>query len=304
MLGEVFYWIFNMSLIASLTGCLVLLLRRIRAVPRRISVFFWLVPFVRMCVPFGLNSPFSLMSLLMRHTTKTITVYEPTELLSFSIMNTLQAANTYFPITYRTKSLETVFGTAGLIWITAAAAILLALLLLYVSTMKEIRDARQLEGNVYLSEKVMGPAVYGILKPRIVLPASYAGQDLRYVLQHERTHVSRADNLWRLLGFFAAALHWFNPLSWIFLKAFLADLELACDERAVVAYGTSERKAYASALLICAEEKSLFASAFGGAKIRMRIESVLSYRRMTGAALICFAVLTAVIIYVMITNAG
>ena len=146
--------------------------------------------------------------------------------------------------------------------------------------------------------------MYGIIRPRIVLPAAMEGQDLTYILHHERTHIRRADNLWRLLGFFSAALHWFNPLSWVFLKAFLGDLELACDERAVAAYGEAERKEYARTLLACAEQKSVFASAFGGAKVRTRIENVLSYRKMTGAAAVSFALLTAAVIWVMITNAG
>ena len=304
MLGEVFYWIFNMSLIASFMGCLVLLLRQIKAAPRRISAFLWLVPFLRMCVPFGIGSRLSLMSLLARYTTRTVTVWQPADPISFSFMNVMMGANEYFPITYKVQLLEPLFRTAGVIWIIVTLAILLALGILYAATCREIRDARRLEGNVYLSEKVSGPAVYGIIRPRIVLPAVMEGQDLTYILQHERTHIRRADNLWRLLGFFAAALHWFNPLSWIFLKAFLGDLELACDERAAAAYGEAERKAYARTLLACAEQKSVFASAFGGEKVRTRIENVLSYQKMTGLAAASFAVLTAAVIWVMIANAG
>ena len=304
MLGEVFYWIFNMSLIASLMGCLVLLLRRIKAVPRRIAAFLWIVPFVRMCVPFGVGSRFSLMSLLARYTTRTVTLWQPADPVSFSLTNVMMAANEYFPITYKVQLLEPLFRTAGVIWAVVSLAILLALGILYAATRREIRDARRLEGNVYLSEKVAGAAAYGIIRPRIVLPAAYEEQNLMYILQHERMHIRRVDNLWRLLGFFAAALHWFNPLSWIFLKAFLGDLELACDERAVAAYGEAERKEYARTLLACAEQKSVFASAFGGAKVRTRIENVLSYKKMTGLAAAAFAVLTAAVIWVMITNAG
>ena len=57
MIGEIFYWIFNMSLVASLMGIIVLLLRKIRSVPKRYAVFLWIIPFFRMCVPLGLNNP-------------------------------------------------------------------------------------------------------------------------------------------------------------------------------------------------------------------------------------------------------
>ena len=121
---------------------------------------------------------------------------------------------------------------------------------------------------------------------------------------HEAIHVRRGDNLWRLIGFTVAAVHWFNPMSWVFLKFFLTDLELACDEAAASRIDEGERKEYAAALLRCAAGGDVFASAFGGAKIRTRIEHVLSFRRMTAVSAVGSAVLAAVIAYVLLTNAA
>ena len=135
------------------------------------------------------------------------------------------------------------------------------------------------------------------------LPASFADTDREYVLQHERTHIRRCDNLWRLIGFLLTAIHWFNPLSWLFLKVFLADLELACDERAVSKYNNDERKEYARTLLNCAQSKNVFVSAFGGAKVRTRIENVLSYKQMTLVSAVGFTLLI-MRIYTLLTNAG
>lgn len=45
MLHEVFYWIFNMSITASITGLLVVLLRLIKAIPRRVIKILWVIPF-------------------------------------------------------------------------------------------------------------------------------------------------------------------------------------------------------------------------------------------------------------------
>ena len=58
MLGRVCYWIFNMSIIATFMGLLVLLIRRFKGIPRRILVFLWAVPFLRMCFPLGINSKY------------------------------------------------------------------------------------------------------------------------------------------------------------------------------------------------------------------------------------------------------
>lgn len=304
MLQEVFYWIFNMSITAALTGILVMLVRMIKKIPRRIMVFLWLVPFLRMTVPLGLNSPYSLMTLISKITTKTIVVFQPTEDISFSMMNSVMAANTYFPITYKVNILDDIFGVASVIWIIVSLAILLMLIIIYFTTIHEIKDSTHLKDNVYLSEKVTSPAVYGIIRPRIILPLSYKDKDIELIIQHEKTHIRGLDNLWRMIAFMVVAVHWFNPLAWMFLRALLADLELSCDERVLVKPGVDRSKEYATALLECRQGPTVFASAFGGARIRTRIENVLSFRKLTWISLVAFVALIGIIFYVLLTNAG
>ena len=304
MLQEVFYWIFNMSITAALTGILVMLVRMIKKIPRRIMVFLWLVPFLRMTVPLGLNSPYSLMTLISKITTKTIVVFQPTEDISFSMMNSVMAANTYFPITYKVNILDVIFGVASVIWIIVSLAILLMLIIIYFTTIHEIKDSTHLKDNVYFSEKVTSPAVYGIIRPRIILPLSYKDKDIELIIQHEKTHIRGLDNLWRMIAFMVVAVHWFNPLAWMFLRALLADLELSCDERVLVKLGVDRSKEYATALLECRQGPTVFASAFGGARIRTRIENVLSFRKLTWISLVAFVALIGIIFYVLLTNAG
>lgn len=304
VIGEVCYWLINMSIVASFMGLIVMLLRKIRFIPRRVSVFLWIIPFLRMTVPVGLNSPYSLMSLVSRFTTRTVTVYQPSDDIAFSFSNSIRAAESYSPITYKVNILGTVFSVAGMIWIVVSLALLIALTLIYVSTKNAVADSRHLESNIFFSDKVDSPAVYGIIRPKIIIPGSYKDMELKYIIRHEKTHIKRLDNLWRILGFITASVHWFNPLSWVFLKAFLNDLELACDEMAVSGYDKEERKEYARTLLSCSGSKSLLVSAFGGAKVRTRIENVLSYKKMTAFSALGFALLVVVIIFTLITNAG
>lgn len=304
MLQEIFYWIFNMSIMAAITGIFVLLIRLVKKIPRRLMVVLWVIPFLRMTVPFGLNSPYSLMSLLSKITTKTIVVYQPTEDVGFSVTNCVMAADTYFPITYKVNILENIFKVASVIWIIVCLAILLMLAVIYFITLYEIKDAAHLRDNIYLSEKIISPAVYGIMKPKIILPASYKDRDIELVILHERMHIHSADNLWRVLAFFIVAVHWFNPLCWLYLKLFLADLELSCDERVLTKIGDSRTKDYALSLLESRQGVTVFASAFGGAKIRTRIENILSFKKMTWFSLTVFAALLGMIFYVLLTNAG
>ena len=304
MLQEVFYWIFNMSITAALTGVLILLIRQIQKIPKRIAVFFWTVPFLRMTIPLGLNSSYSLMSLLSRINTRTVVVYQPTEGIAFSMMNSVMAANSYFPITYKVNLLERVFHIASVIWIIASLAILLMLTVIYCTTIHEVKDCIHLRDNIYLSEEVVSPAVYGILRPRIILPALYKDRDIVYIIEHEKMHIRSLDNLWRILAFAITAVHWFNPFCWLFLNKFLADLELACDERVVAKLGADCSKEYASALLDSRRGATVFASSFGGAKIRTRIENILSFKKLTWISVTVFIALISVIFYVLLTNAG
>lgn len=304
MLQEVFYWVFNMSIMASITGVLIMLVRSIKKIPRRLVVFLWLIPYLRMTIPFGLNSPYSLMSLLSRIETKTVVVYQPIEEVPLTMMNSVGAANSYFPITYKVNILEKVFGAASVIWIVVFFVILLTLAVIYFTTLHEMRDAVLLRDNIYLSDKIISPAVYGIGKPRIILPMSYKDKDIELVILHEKMHIRRADNLWRILAILIVSAHWFNPLCWVFLKLFLEDLELSCDERVLVKLGGHCVKEYALSLLESGQSMTIFTSAFGGAKIRTRIENILTFKKMTWFSLTVSFTLIAAIFYVLLTNAG
>lgn len=117
-------------------------------------------------------------------------------------------------------------------------------------------------------------------------------------------HIRRADNLWRTLAFLIVASHWFNPLCWLFLKLFLTDLELSCDECVLERLGDNHAKEYALSLLESRQGTTVFCSTFGGAKIRTRIENILSFRKMTWLSLAVFTVLIVMISHVLLTNGG
>ncbi len=304
MLGEIFYWVFNMSIATAVCGLAVLLIRCVKKIPRRVAVWLWLIPFIRTCVPVGITGKYGLMSFISRFTTKTVTIYPITDDTAFTMMNSVMGANGYFPITYKVDLLGSVFRIGGCVWVTVGVALILTFAVIYAVTIREIGNASHWRDNVYLSDKISVPAVYGIVRPRIVLPREYGEQELIYILLHEQTHIKRGDNLLRMLAFFLTCVHWFNPLCWLFLKLLYTDMELACDEAVLAKCDKEQRKAYAHTLVSSVEKTNVFASAFGGAKIRLRIENILSYKKMTAVSLVGFAALFAVIAYILLTNAA
>ena len=304
-MGDVLYWLLNMSIIGSVAGLFVLLIRLIKALPRRFINLLWAIPLLRFCVPFGLGGKYGLMSLLPRYVVKTVPVFEaPSSSFYISGANSIQAANGSFPIKYKIDLLADVFRYASIVWAVIAAALLIAMTVIYIATLSELKDAERLHGNVYCSDKITSPAVYGIFRPKIIIPVSYKDSaDLDLIPMHERQHIKRLDNFFRVAAFVVAAVHWFNPLAWLFLKLYLSDSELACDESVLSKLDEDGRKQYAYALLDAHKSKTVFASAFGGAKLRTRIERIVSFKKMTVISAAGLSVLAAVIAYILLTNA-
>ena len=304
MLGEIFYWIFNMSIAATICVMPLLLLRLIKKIPRRIFIWLWLVPFIRMCIPVGISSKYGIMALLSKFTTKTVTIVQIGDDSALTMMNHVMGANSYFPITYKVNLLEDLFNIASVVWLVVALAAILALAIIYFVTLGEVRDAKKLKNNIYISDKIKTPAVYGIIKPKIILPIEYQESELNYILMHENAHIKRKDNLVRLFAFIIVCVHWFNPFAWLLLKLLYSDIELACDESVLSNCNETERKEYAYTLLSTAEKTNVFAASFGGSKIRIRIENILSYKKISVFSIVAFSSLIMAICYVLLTNAS
>lgn len=304
MLHEIFYWLLNMSILGGFVSIIVILLRRIRKLPRGFVYILWVIPMIRFALPYVINSKYSLMTIVSKLATRTVVVYDsPGPLPPFSATNSILAAKSYFPIVYKTNLFKDVLQTASILWVIIMTAFMLTALLLYYFTKKEIKDATHLKNNIYISDKITAPALYGIIGPKILLPKGISDEDIPYVILHERIHELRCDNLWRVIAILICCIHWFNPLVWISLRYFFEDMELSCDSRVLKAMTGDEQRGYANALLNCSTNRSLFITAFGGAKIRVRIENILSYRKLTFVTSISFGILLLAIIAVLITNA-
>lgn len=293
-----------MSIVATISGLIILLIRRIKRIPRRIIMVLWLIPFLRMLIPVGIGSKYGIMSLISKFATKTVTVFEFSDFGSISMTNCVRSAESYFPITYKVNILEDVFQFISVIWIVIVIAFVIAFIILYAMTIYELKDSEHLRGNIYLSHKTESPAVYGIVRPKIIVPYYLKEKDLTFIVMHEKIHIKRLDNLWRILAFITAAFHWYNPLSWVFLKCFLSDIELSCDEKVISKCSEENKKAYALSLIEFAENKNVLVSGFGGAKMRVRIENILSYRRISVISYMGFSLLVGLISFVLLTNAS
>ena len=304
MLGNGFYWIFNMSILSSVVGLVIFLVRRIKGIPRRLAVLFWIIPFIRMVVPVAVNTKYSLMTLLNGVMLKTVIVSQPTEAVEVSQVNFPRLLTSYDPMEYKADYLKKGFDIAGLLWIVGCVLLLVFFAIQYVLAMRTARFSECYKDNIRFSKEAAYPAVYGVIKPVIIIPASYEGRELKNIILHEQTHIKRHDNLWRVIALITVSIHWFNPFAWVFLKAFFSDIELACDECAIKDLNAEEQKDYALTLLDSVESRSLMVSPFGGAKISNRIRNIVNFKHVTIGSAICFALLLVVISVLLLTNAA
>lgn len=108
-------------------------------------------------------------------------------------------------------------------------------------------------GTFWRAEKSFaGPAVIGLWRPRIILPADFVrrhdARERALILAHEADHCRRGDPQANALVAALRVLQWFNPLVHWAAARFRLDQELACDA-AVLACFPGARRAYADALL-------------------------------------------------------
>lgn len=300
MLSEIFYWFLNMSITGTVIGFVVLLLSKLIKNQRRIYYILWAIPFIRFWIPFAPVSKYGLMEFISRLSERTVVLTDSTHTMAMA--NYMAYADSYFPITYYTDRIARIFEVSSVIWLIFAIGIILILIISYIFAKRDIKNSEHYRDNVWLSSNISSPAVYGIIRPKIVLTADYKNRDITFILMHENVHIRRMDNLWRIIAIITAAAHWFNPFVWLFLKSFLNEMELSCDEKVLAQCDDDKRKAYALSLIDSAEIRSKLTTAYYGGKLGRRIEHILTWKKMSVFGAVCLIAFAAVITYVLITN--
>ena len=91
----------------------------------------------------------------------------------------------------------------------------------------------------------------GILHPVIVVPEAYftEREQLRDILLHEMAHIRHGDTLLNFLVIVVVAVHWYNPLVYLYFTEVRAQFECYADETAVKGKNQEERTAYCQLLL-------------------------------------------------------
>lgn len=270
-------WLWRASCQASLVIVAVLLaqwLLRNRLSPRWRHAL-WLLVLARLALPWSVESPFSLYNWVKLGAPRGAAQPAAVEVVVESAA--AEAEGGVEPISVPEVSIAAAsrggWSNWGILWL--AGALLLPACLAF-STWRlgfRIRRERPLTDSAVLNlledckqemnvraplalietPIVRSPALFGWIRPRLLLPAgltrSFSLSELRYVFLHELSHLKRGDIPLNWLAVAPLALHWFNPLVWFAFQRMRADGELACDALALSHAQETEKHQYGHTII-------------------------------------------------------
>jgi len=335
-LVPVFDWLLTTTLQAALLLCLILLVQLILRgrLPIRWHYWLWLLLLVRMVSPWLPESRISIFNYVpqsIQHggTIKAISQPQHTRGMgfysraAFAEPQETETNKVFIRFTRMIPLLWLLGGLALAIYVGAANFRLWWLVtrerpLTDQKTLDLLEDCKAEMGirnilGVVTTDKVSSAALFGFLRPRLLLPAGMVEtlslKELRYVFLHELGHLRSRDIYIGWLMSLLQVLHWFNPLVWFAFYRMQSDRELACDAL-VLTYTGGESKDYGRTIVNLLEHfsrtkhlPSMAGISENKSQLKRRIKMIARFKktsRKSGAGAMLFL---AVLACIVLTNA-
>jgi len=350
MFDNLFAVVLNMSITATVAVALIIFIRWIigKKLPAIFRYALWGIVLVRLVLPLSIPSIFSIFNAIPVSETATAqrTQYEyskavsniqhetgsrslnqdgtANDALNNNFIVSLPAAVPEAPI----DPIQALMQLIPWVWLIAVAGLFIFNLYAYFHATCKLKEAvlykdddlisqckRKLKMNlqvqVYTSDKVHTPVVFGLIKPRIILPINIAEEhndtELKYILTHELVHIKRFDYIIKLISVLALCIHWFNPAVWLSFILSHKDMEMSCDEKVMSVFDNDIRSDYASSLIKIAEKQNMMLNggllAFGENNIKSRIKGIMNFKKPSFWIGATIAAITIVIGSVLLTDA-
>lgn len=286
-MASIFLTLLNRSIAAGWLILVVMLVRvLLNKAPKWIRCALWGLVGLRLVCPFSFESVFSLIP--SAETLPTEIISGPNFLLHSGLELIDQPVNEYLsdhyfegvtvPTNYGVDSM-TVF---SILWLVGLGALVFYAAVSYFRLAHRVRASILLQKKVWICDSISSPFIFGVFRPRIVLPSCMMEEQRGYVIAHEKAHLKRWDHWWKPLGFLLLAVYWFHPLVWLAYGLLCRDIELACDERVIKVLGVGEKKAYSEVLLSCTIDRRPISAcplAFGETGVKERVKNILHYKK-------------------------
>ena len=284
---SLFLTVFNMSLTASYVALAVIMVRMLlKKAPKIFSYALWAVVLFRLVCPFTFESSLSLIPDKTGSIPEDITFVQNT-----SVNNTTDITGNWvneplnsLPIVNSSGDMDIiaiVMESGAVVWVLGIISILLYVVISYLKLKHKLSTATLVRENIFETDRIQTPFVLGLIKPRIFIPIGISGNEIDYIIEHEKTHIKRYDYAIKPVSFLVLAVHWFNPIVWLSYFLMVKDMEMSCDESVMKHSNRDIRASYSFSLLSLSAKQSGLLSplAFGESNVKSRIKNVLSYKK-------------------------
>lgn len=313
-LTEAFMIILNMSLTASYCIAAVVVLRFfLKKQPKIFSYLLWSVVLFRLLCPVTFSSSFSLLRMdtnvisrenltarqTIEHTAGQEAGEHPEQMTEDQNEGTDVLPQTAQEEQRGVSRIQTVIAFAAWVWLTGMVLWITYGIWSAYRLRRFLKKSVCVEDDLYETEGISSSFVFGIIRPRIYLPAGLSGEEREFVMAHERVHAARKDYMVKLLAWLARCIHWFNPFAWLAFALMENDMEMSCDEAVVRRMGMEVKQDYSRALLTLSSETTKIGSyppAFGEGRVKDRVRNILSYRKRALVTVALLAVLLLVVV--------
>ena len=322
---ELFLKVFEMSIMGSVVILVTLLARfLLRKRSKRLIMILWAVVAVRLLLPVNIASEISIFNLIPVNVREVSEAYQSQEeagvingesdfrfvpdeagQLFYQNIEYVDASGEITGIetvriipahTEKTTAVPDMKNVLAIVWITGMSVIASYSIVRFVLLKRRLKDAKWIDRNIYESDKVKTPFVFGLFTPKIYLPDVLDNSEREYILKHENTHIEHGDWIIKIIGTAAVAVHWFNPLVWLGYFLLEQDIEMSCDETTVANMDDNMKQAYAISLVAYAsssKNRRYLVTPLGFAKksivkseITGRVNNLVNYKPGTKAATI------------------
>ena len=168
--------------------------------------------------------------------------------------------------------------------------------------------------GIIVTDKVKGPALFGFVRPRLLLPVgvveTHSEKELRHIFLHELSHLKRCDILLGWITTLLLVIHWFNPLVWYAFYRMRQDRELACDASVLSTMGIDESEKYGMTIVRLLEKFSqarglpiIAAVSEDKSNLKKRIAMISEFKKEPYAWSVLAVTLIILLGFVTLTNA-
>lgn len=301
-------------LIAAILTLRLLLIRRF---PKRTFTVLWLIAAVRLTVPFSLPYGQSIYSLISKIPMPS--GYAPSPASPLTGQDLPLAVPSVSHRMFSSLIPSTHISAVFMIWLAGFIGFSVFFILLWIKFRRSFLCSAPVD-NVFLKNWfrthslkrpfsvrqlscASSPFTAGIFRPVIYMPQNTDWDNtdfLSYILEHEYIHIRRFDPIFKLLLTLSVCLHWFNPLVWTMYFLANRDIELACDEAVLQAFGMNQKSCYARILISMEESKyapSPLSIGFCRTALEERITAIMKTKKFSVPVRItaCLFILAAVL---------